>query len=235
MKEEQQKKQETKESTIKPKKSALGATNRFISLFDYWKQEDKYQLIIKLQYGFMGLLLVLFLLCFWGWKSAPERLTLYLPPDISGGVFIKADQIPPQDVYEFAFQVFGSINNWTNNGTSDYSTLIQDYKDYFSPSFKSWLNSDYQAKAAQNALDRKRYMTLYGTYNSDDVTKVSQDSWQVNLEVEIVETVDNQVVKDVIMQYPLLITRADLPITSNPWGLVISGFASQPTRIKTNV
>ena len=210
-------------------------TSKLLKLFDYWKQEDKYQLIIKLQSGFIGILLVLSLLFFWGWKSAPERLTLYLPPDISGGVFIKADQIPPQDIYEFAFQVFGSVNTWTNDGTTDYPTLIQNYKDYFSPNFMGWLNSDYQDKSQQNALDRKRYMTLYGTYNSNDVTKVSQDTWQVNLEVEIVETVDNQVVKDVVMVYPLIITKADLPITSNPWGLVISGFASQPTRIKTNV
>ncbi|MCX7123330.1 MAG: DUF2895 family protein, partial [Gammaproteobacteria bacterium] len=68
-----------------------------------------------------------------------------------------------------------------------------------------------------------------------NVTAISNGSWQVNLDVEIVETVDNQVVKDVIMQYPLQVSRADLPITSNPWGLVINGFASQPTRIQTNV
>ena len=78
-------------------------------------------------------------------------------------------------------------------------------------------------------------MSLVGVYSSDDVTAISNGAWQVNLDVEIVETVDNQVVKDVIMQYPLLISRADLPITSNPWGLVINGFASEPTRIQTNV
>ncbi len=206
-----------------------------VNLFDCWKQQDKEKLHIKFLYGVAGLLLFFCCLLFWGWKSAPSRLTLYLPPDISGGVFIKADQIPPQDVYEFAFQVFGSVNTWTNDGTSDYQTLIQEYKNYFSPSFQDWLNSDYQAKAQQNALERKRYMTLVGAYSAGDVEEVSEGTWQVKLDVEIVETVDNQVVKDVIMEYPLLVNRTDLPITSNPWGLEISGFASQPTRLQTNV
>lgn len=205
------------------------------SLFDYWKQEDKYQIVIKILSGCIGVLLLLCLLFFWGWKSAPSRLTLYLPPDISGGVLIKANEIPPQDVYEFAFQVFGSVNTWTNNGTTDYPTLIGAYKDYFSPSFLSWLKSDSASKASQNALDRKRYMSLVGVYQPSAVTAISNGSWQVNLDVEIVETVDNQVVKDVVMDYPLLINRTDLPITSNPWGLVIDGFAAQPTRIQTNV
>lgn len=206
-----------------------------LNVFDYWKQEDKYQIVIKLLSGFIGVLVLLSLLFFWGWRSAPDRLTLYLPPDISGGVFMKANQIPPQDIYEFAFQVFGSVNTWTNDGTTDYPTLIANYKDYFSPSFISWLKSDCAAKEQQNALERKRYMTLVGVYSSGDVTAISDGSWQVNLDVEIVETVDNQVVKDVIMQYPLQVSRADLPITSNPWGLVINGFASEPTRIQTNV
>lgn len=206
-----------------------------LNIFDCWKQQDKDKLHIKLLYGVAGLLLFLCCLFFWGWKSAPSRLMLYLPPDISGGVFIKADQIPPQDIYEFAFQAFGSVNTWTTDGTTDYQTLIGDYKNYFSPNFQSWLNSDYQAKAQQNALERKRYMTLVGMYDSNDVQEISDGTWQVKLDVEIVETVDNQVVKDVVMQYPLLVTRTNLPITSNPFGLEISGFAAQPTRLQTNV
>lgn len=204
-------------------------------MFKLWKQEDKYQAMIKMLVAFNGILLIICLLFFWGWKSAPSRLTLYLPPDISGGTTIKASAIPAQDIYAFAFQVFGSVNTWPTNGTSDYPTLIQNYKNYFSPGFIDWLNSDYQAKSTQNALDRQRYMSLSSTYSPSDVIPLTDDSWQVNLQVQILETVDNQVVKSVVMTYPLIVTRADLPITANPWGLVISGFNAQPTRDQTNV
>lgn len=208
---------------------------KLLNLFDYWKRQEIDQLIIKMLVGVIVLVSLLCLLFFWGWKSAPSRLTVYIPPDLSGGVFIKADQIPPQDVYDFAWQVFGSVNTWNNNGTTDYPTLIENYKYYFSSSFQDWLKSDLAAKTTQNALDRKRYMTLAGVYDPTAVQMINKGEWEVKLDVEIVETVDNQVVKDVEMEYPVLVTRADLPLTSNPIGLVISGFAAQPSRLQTNI
>lgn len=208
---------------------------KLFNLFDYWKQEEKSVLVIKILSGVIALIMTLCLIAFAGWMTAPSRLTVYIPPDISGGVFLKANEVPPQTVYAFTWQVFGSVNTWNTDGLTDYSTLIENYKNYFSPAFKDWLISDDKAKAQQNALDRKRYMTLVGLYDSSDVQVISAGVWQVKLNVEIVETVDNQVVKDVVMQYPLVVKRADLPITSNPWGLVLSGFAAQPTRIQTNV
>ncbi len=103
-----------------------------LNVFDYWKQEDKYQIVIKLLSGFIGVLVLLSLLFFWGWRSAPDRLTLYLPPDISGGVFMKANQILYcfncihliSKIYQIHVDFTGVLRHYAFNAVQQILTVV---------------------------------------------------------------------------------------------------------------
>ena len=72
-------------------------------------------------------------------------------------------------------------------------------------------------------------------YQPSDVKPLGNGTWQVQLHVQIVETLDGSVIKNVIMDYPLIVSRVHASIQVNPWGLAITGFNEQPYRIKTIV
>ena len=72
-------------------------------------------------------------------------------------------------------------------------------------------------------------------YDANAVKILSKDSWLVNLKLKIQETVNGSVVKEVIMDYPLIISRVQTSIQINPWGLVIQGYDKKPYRIQTEI
>ena len=51
------------------------------------------------------MLLVMAVLCLgalYGWKTAPSRMTVHIPPSFRGGVEQQADHVPAPNVYTFA-------------------------------------------------------------------------------------------------------------------------------------
>ena len=89
---------------------------------------DAVQLTIKTLWGVVAILIVVNLLLLIGWMSAPSRLRVYLPPDLTQGALIKADAIPKSTVYAFVYQIFTAINTWTNNGADDYKKTFNPTK-----------------------------------------------------------------------------------------------------------
>lgn len=204
-------------------------------MFAYWKKLDASQHVIKALWVVIGLLLLLAILFFWGWKTAPQRMTVYIPPDISTGVSEKPDSIPKADVYAFAFQIFSALNTWSFDGDKDYKAAIDNYRYYLTTPFYNALQTDYQQRQQSGALERTRIMTGYSGmgYTDNSVTVLAPNTWQVDLKMHVVERVGNTVVKDVLIDYPLRIVKIDMSIALNPWGLAIDGFDAQPTRLKT--
>jgi len=206
-----------------------------MNVFNTWKKLDEMSLMIKSLWVVIVILMVLNVLMFMGWKSAPSKLRIYIPPNLSQGVLVSPTEVPKNTVYAFAFQIFTAINTWTNNGTKDYQNNIAAYRNYLSPSFYESLENDYQKRMANGALSRTRIMSgVSGQgYQPSDVKPLGNDTWLVNIQLQIKESVGASVVKNVIMDYPLMITRVNESIQDNPWGLSINGFSSEPYRVKT--
>jgi len=150
---------------------------------------------------------------------------------------ITPHHIPKSTVYAFAYQIFTAINTWTDSGQADYEKNIQAYKDYLSVRFYQKLQTDYQHRRENGALSRQRMMSgVTGmSYTPADVKSLGNGTWRVNMHLQIVETVNGSVVKNVIMNYPLMVARVHESIQVNPWGLALAGFYQPPYRLKTLV
>ena len=204
-------------------------------IFKTWKILDQQNLSIKYLWIFIGILFLvnIFLLC--GLLSAPNKLRVYIPPDLSHGAMINPHHIPRATVYAFAFQIFTSINSWSDSGTLEYEKNINSYRNYLSASFYKLLQEDKNTRAENGELSRNRIMSgVSGMgYRPSDVKVLGNGSWVINMHLQIIETLDGSVIKNVIMDYPILVSRIHTSIQLNPWGLEIAGFYQSPYRIKT--
>lgn len=203
--------------------------------FKLWKKIEADNHLIKTLWCFIGILCAVNVLLMVGWKSAPNRLTVYIPPDISMGSTVKPDVIPETDVYAFAFQIFTAVNTWSLDGEKDYPEAIHDYRYYFTTHFYNGLQQDFNQRTSDGSLARTRIMSGYSGmgYQDSSVKVLGKNTWEVDLTMHVVEQVDNSVVKDVLITYPMRVVRVDTSIALNPWGLALDGFVSTPVRVKT--
>jgi integrating conjugative element protein (TIGR03746 family) len=202
-----------------------------------WKKEDADEQIIKLQKRFIGILCVLSVAFFIGWITSPSRLTLYLPPDIQNGATLKAGSIPDPLVYSFAYEIWQELNYWSSENGDDYQKNIHTYLPYLTSQFKSELLQDNLDLKASGQTQRIRYLQgLSGAaYDSINVKKLGNDTWEVDLKMRLTEFKNNQAVKDVEIIYPLKVTRVNVSQQNNPYGLALAGFVSEPLRQKTYI
>ncbi len=206
-------------------------------LFDAWKKEDRDMQLIKAQNKFIILLFILCALCFIGWMTAPSRMTVYIPPDISNGATLKAGAIPTPLIYSFAYEIWQELNYWPQEGTQDYPKNIRTYGPYLTPSFKAELNQDYEDLKIAGQSQRQRFLQgmTGAAYDSMNVKKLSNSTWEVDLKMRLTEYKNNQPVKDVEILYPLKVTRLNISQANNPYGLAIAGFVTDPLRLKTYI
>lgn len=206
-------------------------------IFQVWKRLDQLTLTIKSLWVMIIILLACNFLLFVGWKSSPKLLRIYLPPDLSQGAMIQPETINKNTVYSFAYQIFTAINTWTQDGQEDYSNNINAYRNYLSSHFYQTLLEDMKARQQEGALSRQRLVSgITGLgYSSSSVEVLGKDTWLVTLQLQIQESVDGALVKQIEENYPLVVTRVNTSVQINPWGLIISGFKSPPHRTKTTI
>jgi integrating conjugative element protein (TIGR03746 family) len=202
-----------------------------------WRKEDIDAQIIRLQRNFIGILSALCFALFIGWVTSPSRLTIYIPPDIQNGATIKADTIPPSLIYSFAYEVWQELNYWPEETGEDYQKNIRTYWSYLTPQFKTLLLDDNTDLKESGQIQRTRYMQGQSgaAFDSINVKKLGNDTWEVDLKMRLTEYKNNQAVKDVEIMYPLKITRINVSPQNNPYGLAITGFVSEPKRLKTYI
>ena len=208
-----------------------------MQIFKVWKKFDELNLTIKSLWAVIIILISLNIFLAAGWMNAPSSMRIYLPPDLTQGAMIKPGAIPKSTIYAFGYQIFTAINTWTNEGSTDYRKNLNAYRNYLSSRFYRELLEDYDTRAANGSLGRQRLVTGVSdhSYSQEDVKILGDGTWLLNLHLKIQETVDGSVVKDVVMDYPLIISRGRASIQVNPWGLAITGYNQEPTRIKTTI
>ena len=206
-------------------------------LFRQWGHKEQQSAVIQTLWKFIAVLVLLNLVMFLGWKTAPDKLRVYIPPNIERGGWLKPGVIPESTVYAFAYEIFAAVNTWTNGGEHDYRSNISAYKNYFSDKFFQKLMTDSIERSASGALTRNRVMSgVTGMgYEPVSVKSLGNNVWSVDMKLHILETVDASVVKDVIMDYTFIVSAVNESIVINPWGLQITDFGKEAERVKTNV
>ena len=85
-----------------------------------------------------GALFVVALLLGFGWWSAPRQLTIHVPPDLRSGSTRAWWDVPPENVYAFAFYVWQQVQRWPTDGEQDYPRNLHALSAYFTPCAWSW-------------------------------------------------------------------------------------------------
>lgn len=165
----------------------------------------------------------------WRLATVQKEFTMYVPPDLSSGAVIKPDMPDGANVYMYAHYVFKQINEWLDNGTTDYRKAIDAMRCYISPDFHRFLNDDYAMRRQTGELSRRRHVAPAGFYTSEHVKDLGNGTWYVWLDVKLEERVVGETVKDIHMRYPLFVYRDHR--SCNALGLSLGGYFNEPTRI----
>lgn len=175
-------------------------------------------------------IVLLALLCvgaLYGWTTAPQQITVHIPPQFQSGTQQAVDHVPPPNVYTFAAYIWQQVHRWPEDGEDDYPANIFRLQSFLTPRFYEWLEADFQSKAKRGELRGKvrGISEIPGRhYEPSRVVAVGDGAWIVWLDVEIREWVNDLVTKDVRLRYPLRVVRFDVDRERNPWGLALDGF-----------
>ncbi len=180
--------------------------------------------------GLQGLII----LALWiGWSQAPKQLRVYVPPDLRSGAVLAAEEVPPANVYAFAFYIFQQLNRWPENGAMDYGSAIFRISPYLTPRYRNDLIADMELKARRGELAyRVRGMHEVPGHSFEErrVDVLSPDVWVVWLDLDLLESVKGMTVKQTSIRYPIRVVRQAIDPESNPWGLALDGYGADGPR-----
>lgn len=164
----------------------------------------------------------------------PKRITVHIPPNLSGAVTTGTTSIPDPNIYTFAFYIFQQLNRWPVDGGSDYETRINTLKNYMTPAcFQNRLGDLEQKRLDRELNERERSIwEIQGRgYSPRRVIKESDSSWLVSLDVHLQETMLGELVKDRLVNYPMRVVRYNVDNELNPYQLALDCFSAMPTVI----
>lgn len=184
-------------------------------------------------------LLLLVITALWvGWMRMPSVITVHIPPDLRSGARLALDEVPPANVYSFAFYIFQQLNRWPNNGAEDYGKAIFRIAPYLTPSYRNTLVSDMDTRGKQGELaHRTRSLQVMPGRGFEErrVDVLNADAWVVWLDLELHESVKGMTIKKTAIRYPLRVVRYAIDAEVNPWGLALDGYAGDgPRRLDLN-
>lgn len=187
---------------------------------------------IKCLLGVVAASVTVAAMALFGWRSAERDVTVHIPPDLTTGAQIKVGrkEVPPSNVYLFAFYIWQQLNRWSLNGQQDYGSQIYKLQAFFTPACQQQLINDMTTRAGQGELDQRTrsVMEIPGLgYRDGRVLAHADGSWNVLLDTQIIESSRGVPVKDAFVRYPLHVVRYDIDRELNPWQLAIDCYSAQ--------
>lgn len=166
--------------------------------------------------------------------SRQNDITVHVPPDLSSGASFKVGTIPKPNVYLFASEVWRSINYWEKNGDTEMTDNLHRYSCYISePVLQSLLALHEVRVAGGHSRDRSRRMSEITELKNVDasVGNTGAGTWEVDLDLRLVENLNGTVVKDQPLRYRVNVAADNSGASCNPFNMRIIG-VSQPFRIE---
>jgi len=182
----------------------------------------------------IGAFVVLLVISITGLALAPHRLDVYTPPDLRYSYISQIGQVPKVHIYAFASYIFPLLHTWEKDGAEDYIAKRDRLKGFLTPTFQDFIFADIKARKARGELSKRTRSMVPApgaAYSEKSVVQLGPDAWRVWLDYHVVERIDNRVVKDIYVRYPLRIVRYHVPHEYNPWQLAIDGYVGKPVRL----
>ncbi len=162
----------------------------------------------------------------------PNEWTFYTPPNIDSGGQVRIGQVPGVEAFNFAFTMWVSVNTWLSDGSLEYSTKLDQYRNYFSADFIAAKKLEAQ-RDSLSLKKRKRTMELVdGAFTTKPV---KANTYEVTFDVRVVDTLGDIVVIDEIRRYSFLVVPFKVPRKQNPWQLRVKNELRDYQVVKKNV
>jgi integrating conjugative element protein (TIGR03746 family) len=194
---------------------------------------DNVQAHVRSLWVVIGLECLVILGLWLGWSQAPRHLIVHVPPDLRAGAVLAVDEVPPANVYAFAFYIFQQLNRWPEDGARDYGRAIYRVSPYLTPRYRADLLADLDLKGRQGELTY-RVRGMQGVpgqaFEERRVQVLGPGAWVVWLDLDLFESVKGMTVKQTAIRYPLRVVRHAVDPEANPWGLALDGFAAEGPR-----
>ncbi len=173
-------------------------------------------------------------------QKVPHQIDFHMAPNLQPGQVVSVkDGVSPVEkpnVYGFAYYTWQQINRWSKDGAKDYGSQLFAFQHYVTPSCQEYLKSDIKKKSGLGELNgRTRSLSeLPGNAFSDArVVPDGANAWTAYLDLQLVETLKGQVVKDVAVRYPVRVVRYEVDLEKNPWRLGVDcGEGTKPQRLQ---
>jgi integrating conjugative element protein (TIGR03746 family) len=199
----------------------------------YRHEIDNVRAHLRTLWAVIGLEMLVILALWLGWSRAPTELTVHVPPDLRSGAVLAVDQVPPANVYAFAYYIFQQLNRWPEDGARDYGKAIFRVSPYVTPKYRAELIADLELKGRQGELAYRvrgvQEMPGHG-YEERRVDILKDGVWVVWLDLDLYESVKGMTVKKTAIRSPLRVVRYAVDLEANPWGLALDGFAAHGPR-----
>ncbi len=163
-------------------------------------------------------------------RTSPKDFTVHIPPDLSQGVTMSGGYIPKANVFAFAHYMLSVLNEWDQDGRTDFPQQIKTHACYLSAAFREELQAVIEQKTRDGELARSRNVRLLSPYTADHVNQAGNNTWIVWLDLEIHEYVAGTTIKHTTIRYPVRVIRDAR--TCNQMGLALDGYRYQPERIE---
>ncbi len=184
----------------------------------------------------IGLLTLALMMSLYVASKIPDRLTIYIPPDLSNGAVIQANDVPKATILTNTTYLWVELSTWLTNGKEDAFNNLEAYRYYYSDHFIQQMERQYKALGAKGELDRQRRVTLVpGTLSDFERRVIVQNkglAWVVLLDVVVEDFFLGEKVQHVRVRYSLLVERIETNYDQNPLGLMIVGLSEQPKVIE---
>ena len=192
---------------------------KFKSVLDNEQQASRFKTRIII--GQMVLMLIMAI----GWSSAPNQISLHYPPDLRSGGSMKVGEIHESEVYLFTGYILQQLNNWKEDGETDYLNKISVLRSYLTPTYQTFLQQDYDARKRQGELRRRvrNWTPVADAVYEESFVQPKGKDWVVWIDVHIKEYVNGGIVKNLVNRIPMEVVRYDVDREANPWGLALNG------------
>ena len=192
--------------------------------------------VIRALYAALGVAGLAVAVLGWGWMRAADEVRVFVPPDLTDGVVVRADEPHAAHVYAFGFYLWQQLYRWPVNGAADYPARVAAYAAFLTPACRAELAADARERAAEVRGRERAVWAIPGMgYGRDKVVRRGPGSWVAYLDLHIAETLDGTLVKERLVRYPVRVVRYDADRQKNPWGLAIACLDGVATAIDDGI
>lgn len=167
---------------------------------------------------------------------AKQEQLIRLEPDLRVSTVRKVWEVPPAFVYSFALTIVQKVNNWQTNGDTEYPENLMMLQNYITPSCRNFFHDDYVKKKATGQLQSRSRFVMetsgIGFNGGQNTLTAGKGAWNVGLTLNVKEFVNEIMVKNIDVFWPMRIVEFNIDPELNPQGLALDCFSSQPTLLK---